>query len=79
MLLTLTVPLLYVASMGPACRWGLARTVNVVYWPLIAGCDETPLERPLCAWIEWWHTGGNAGCATVFEDGHVIRWLSHIE
>ena len=79
LLLMLTVPAFYVASMGPASRWGDHRTVNLVYWPLIAGCDATPLERPLCAWIEWWHSGGNQGHQTVFADGRVIRWLSHIE
>ena len=79
LLLALALPVLYVASMGPVTRWGDDRAVQIVYWPLIAGCDETPLERPLCGWIEWWHSGGNQGHQTVFEDGRVNRWLSMIE
>jgi hypothetical protein len=75
LVLLATVPLLYAASIGPACRWASARTVNTIYWPLIAGCDESPLERPLCQWIEWWHPAG-PNAWTIFHNGEVAWQLS---
>jgi hypothetical protein len=61
--------------MGPACRWGSQQAVNRAYWPIIALCDETPLERPLCQWIQWWHPLPTRGMWYIFHNGEVA-WQS---
>lgn len=79
LLLALTVPLLYAAGMGPACRWGSAPMISIAYWPLIAACDETPLEEPLCTWIGWWHPEPDRRAGTMFDSGEVVQLYWPIE